>query len=167
MNINIDGLSLNITNDGNIPGGPPVKLDVAGISISMNNRDKENIDYRKPGQKALEQGPSVSNKTSRRSLTSGSLVSAAISNQRKERGEMLAIEAADPQRRELARRDSYYDDDDNDALERDIMRQFSAKSSRQTSRNTSTSRQALVEDLPARPKIRTHRSSVDYSEGVM
>lgn len=167
MNINIDGLSLNITNDGNIPGGPPVKLDVAGISISMNNRDKENIDYRKPGQKALEQGPSVSNKTSRRSLTSGSLVSAAMSNQRKERGEILAIEAADPQRRELTRRDSYYDDDDRDVLERDIMRQFSAKSSRQASRNTSTSRQAVVEDLPARPKIRTHRSSMDYSEGVM
>lgn len=165
MNINIAGLNLNITDDGNAHEGPPVKLDVAGISISMGNRDKENIDYRKPGQKALEQGPGMSSKLSRRSLTSASLVSAATSNQRREREEILAIEFADPQQRELSRRDSYYEDEDREALERDILRRVSAKSSRQASRNTSSVRQPSGEDVPARPKIRSHRTSVDYSRG--
>lgn len=160
MNININGINLAITDDGNQRGeGPPVKLDLGGIQISMNNRDKENIDYRpKPGQKQIERAPSVSSRPSRRSLTMGSasLVSAATSGQRREKDEILAIEAANAQR-EYVRRDSYIDEE-----ERESFRRTSAKSSRQGSRNTSGARQP-VDEPPVRPRLQAHRRSVDFS----
>jgi len=157
MNININGLNLNITDDGVANGdGTPVRLDVAGVQISMNNRDKENIDHYKRPQKQLERAPSMSSRLSRRSLTQGTLVSAAIDGQRRERDELLAIEAArDP--RDSSRRYSYFDED-----ERDHLREVSSRSSRQPSRNASSARQP-AEDLPVRPRIQSHGSSVDYS----
>jgi len=157
MNININGLNLNITDGGVTHGeGPPVRLDVGGVQISMNNRDKENIDHYKRPQKQLERAPSMSSRPSRRSLTQNNLVSTAIDGQRRERDEMLAIEAArDP--RDPSRRYSYVDED-----ERDHLREVSARSSRQPSRNASSARQP-AEDLPVRPKVQSHRSSVDYT----
>ena len=157
MNININGLNLNITDGGGANGeGPPVRLDVAGVQISMNSRDKENIDYYKRPQKQLERAPSMSSRPSRRSLTQSSLVSAAIDGQRREKDGMLAIEAARDYR-DPSRRYSYVDEE-----EREALREASAKSSRQASRNASSVRQP-TEDLPVRPKVHSHRSSADYS----
>lgn len=151
MSINVNGVNLAITDGGPANGdATPIRLDVAGVQISMNNRDKENIDYYKRPQKQLERAPSMS-RTSRRSLTQ-SLVSAATSGSRRE-NEVLQIE---PEARELSRRGSRVDED-----ERELLRTLSQRSSRQTSRNASTVRQA--EDMPSRPKVQSHRSSVDYS----
>ncbi|KAK5946028.1 hypothetical protein PMZ80_000167 [Knufia obscura] len=155
MNININGLNLNIT-DGGVAEAPPVRLDVAGVQISMNNREKENIDYFKRPQKQLERAPSMSSRPSRRSLTQSSLVSAAIDGLRREKDEMLAIEAARPSR-DSSRRYSYVEED-----EREALREASARSSRQASRNASSVRPS-IEELPVRPKVQSHRSSVDYS----
>lgn len=164
MNISINGLNLNITDGGAANGeGPPVRLDVAGVQISMNNRDKENIDYSKRSQKQLERASSMSSRPSRRSLTQGSLVSAAIDGQRREKDDMLAIEAARDSR-DSSRRYSHIDDD-----EREALREASARSSKQASRNTSSVRQQ-ADELPVRPKVASHRSSVDSSrrdEAVM
>jgi len=160
MNININGINLNITDAGNSNGeGPPVKLDLGAIQISMNNKDKENIEHYRQPQKQLERASSMSSRPSRRSLTQASLVSAATSGQKREKDELLAIEGAREAResREYSRRGSHADED-----ERELHRQLSARSSRQTSRNTSTARPPL-EDHPVRPRAQSHRSSVDYS----
>lgn len=158
MSININGLNLNITDDGHgNTEAPPVKLDLGGIQISMNNRDKENIDLR-PKTGHLQRAPSMSSRTpSRRSLTQGSasLVSAATSGQRREKEELLALEAEE-QGREYVRRESYVDDD-----ERQALRTLSKQSSRQASRNGSLARQP-GEEMSARP--RSNRASVDYSQ---
>ncbi|KAK5102786.1 hypothetical protein LTS08_003586 [Lithohypha guttulata] len=158
MSININGLNLNITDDGHgNTEAPPVKLDLGGIQISMNNRDKENIDLR-PKTGHLQRAPSMSSRTpSRRSLTQGSasLVSAATSGQRREKEELLALEAEE-QGREYVRRESYVDDD-----ERQALRTLSKQSSRQASRNGSLARQP-GEEMSARPK--SNRPSVDYSQ---
>jgi hypothetical protein len=154
MNININGLSLNITDGGiNNGDGPPVKIDFGAVQLHMNsnNRDKENIDYRPRPPKQLERAPSMSSQHSRRSLTSNTV---PASSQRRE--EQLAIEAPnsrDP-RPEYTRRPSYVDEDEREAVRR------SAKSSRQASRNTSHTRQQQYEEMPMRP--RPNRSSVDY-----
>ncbi|KAJ9653157.1 hypothetical protein H2198_007618 [Neophaeococcomyces mojaviensis] len=157
MNININGLSLNIT-DGGDDGQrrPPVKIDLGAMQISMNNRDKENIDYRKQ-PKQLERAPSMSSRPSRRSLTNGSLVS--VNGQRRDREEMLAIEAP----RETPLRTSYVEDDDEDH-ERELLEQLrrvSAKSSRQPSRATSNARGS--DERPGRRETFSNRSSVEYS----
>lgn len=158
MNININGLNLNITDGGSINGeGPPVRIDVGAIQLSMNNgnRDKENFDYRPKQQKQLERAPSVSSQPSRRSITSGSL--GTTGSQRRDREEQLAIEGPGPRdpRLDYTRRPSFADEDEREALRR------SAKSSRQASRNTSHSRQPTLEEAPMRS--RPNRSSVDYS----
>lgn len=153
MHININGLNLAITDGGSNNGdGPPVKIDLGAIQLSMNNnnRDKENIDYRPKPPKQLERSESMSSRPSRRSLTNGS----AMHPGAQRRDEQLAIEAPGP-RAEYSRRPSYADED-----EREILRR-SAKSSRQASRNTSHSRQSQYEDAPVRQ--RPNRSSVDYS----
>lgn len=158
MNININGLNLNITDGGSNNGdGPPVKIDLGAIQLHMNNnnRDKENIDYRPKPQKQLERAPSMSSRSSRRNLTSNSLVSAG--SQRREREEQLAIEGPTSKepRGELVPRSSYVDEDERESIRR------SAKSSRQTSRNTSHVRQPLADEMTMRS--RANRAGMDYS----
>lgn len=153
MHININGLNLAITDGGSTNGdGPPVKIDLGAIQLSMNNnnRDKENIDYRTKPPKQLERSESMSSRPSRRSLTNNGAMHPGV--QRRE--EQLAIEAPAP-RVEYARRPSYADEDEREVLRR------SAKSSRQASRNTSNSRGSQYEDAPVRQ--RPNRASVDYS----
>lgn len=159
MNININGLNFAITDDGNRGAdAPPVKLDLGGIQISMNNKDKENIDHRpKLGQRQLERSMSMSSRPSRRSLTQSSLISAATSGQRRENDELLAIEGIE-QRQEFVRRKSHVEDDPE---ELELLRRASKRSSRQPSRNPSSVRQT-IDELPVRSRT-SNRGSVDYS----
>ena len=157
MNININGLNLNITDGGvDNQSRPPVKIDLGPMQISMNNRDKENIDSKKQ-LKQIERAPSVSSRPSRRSLTTGSLVSA--SGQRRDKDETLSIESV----RENPRRTSYADDDDEDH-ERELIEQLrraSIRSSRQPSRATSNAR--VPDERNVRREPFSNRSSLDYA----
>lgn len=160
MNISVNGLSLNITDDGTRgPEAPPVKLDLGVAQISIGKSDKENVDLR---PKALQRAPSMSSRTpSRRSLTQGSasLVSAAINGSKRETDQRMALEALEGRRVEYVRRESYVTDEDDE--ERIALRRLSKQSSRQASRNTSSVRQ-VHEELPVRP--RSNRASVNFAQ---
>lgn len=129
MNININGLSLSIANDCRDTGlQQPVTIDLGGVQITMGaNRDKEDIDLRREDRR-IERAPSTSSNPSRRSLTSTR--------------EQIAAEIA---ARESKRRSGYITEEEAEAAvgieygHREAVRK-SNKSSRQASRNPSTTR---------------------------